>query len=285
MRSRRGLLESNELADAAGVRISPAEFEQFRRLIHETAGIALQPTKHALVAGRLASRLRARGMTTFAQYRRLLDQPEEASELQQAIDLLTTNETYFFREPQHFEILADHAARARASGRAYRVLSAAASSGEEAYSIAMTLAEVQGQLPWEVVGLDVSTRVIARAIAGRYPFERTKLIPEPYLKKYCLRGVGTQVGMLQVDPALRRRVAFQHANLTHPPPKIGRFDVIFLRNVLIYFDAPTKQRVVENLLDLLAPDGRFFTGHSESLSGVTSRVVAMKPAVYRLAGR
>jgi chemotaxis protein methyltransferase CheR len=197
-----------------------------------------------------------------------------------AVDLLTTNETYFFRESKHFDFLRTKALSARSGGRSFRVWSAAASSGEEAYSIAMVLADCLGGAPWEVLGTDISQRVLQSAAQGIFRMERTRHIPPAYLHRYCLRGTEEHEGTLMVDRTLRARVRFVHANLNAPLPDLGAFDVIFLRNVLIYFNDETKRQVVERVSAALRPGGHFLVGHSESLHGIADALQAEAPSIY-----
>ncbi len=263
------------------ITITDHEFAQFQRFIFETAGISMSPAKKALVSGRLAKRVQQCRLNTYGEYFRLLASGNDAAEVQTAIDLLTTNETYFFREPKHFELLREAAGSLRRNGQTFRVWSAASSSGEEAYSIAMVLADTLREAQWEVIGSDISTRVLARARTGHYPLERTTHIPADFLRRYCLKGTGTQQGTLLVERGLRQRVQFLQANLNDTLPQLGTFDVIFLRNVMIYFNGDTKQQVVARVLSLLKPNGYFFIGHSESLHGVTDLVQPVMPSVYR----
>ncbi|MDD3518938.1 MAG: protein-glutamate O-methyltransferase CheR [Chromatiales bacterium] len=256
-----------------------AEFLQFRTLIHRVAGISMSSAKKALVAGRLAKRLKHYGLSSYGEYYRLLTARQD--EMQMVVDLLTTNETYFFREEKHFDRLRQQILPQHPVGRPLRVWSAASSTGEEAYSIAMLLADALGNAPWEIFGSDISTRVLERARAGVYDLDRAKGIPQAYLRAYCLKGVGSQAGRLQIDPVLRRRVSFAQVNLNEPLPDVGQFDVIFLRNVMIYFEAETKQRVIARLIERLRPGGWFFIGHSESLNGLSHGLVAKAPSVYR----
>lgn len=261
--------------------ISDQEFGHFQRFIFEAAGITLSPAKKALVCGRLSKRLQHRRLNSYGEYFRLLSSGEDPLEVQTAVDLLTTNETYFFREPKHFDLLREQACMARSSARPYRVWSAASSSGEEAYSIAMVLADCLDGNAWEVIGSDVSTRVLQQARSGHYSVARTKQIPAPYLRRFCLRGVGAQEGTLLVERSLRSRVQFLQVNLNGQLPQLGTFDVIFLRNVMIYFNAVTKRQVVSRLLSLLKPGGYFLIGHSESLNDITTAVRQVGPSVYR----
>ncbi len=264
------------------VQLTDKEFVRFQRFIHEAAGITLSSSKKALVSGRLAKRLARHALPSYTDYLDLLGSGENADEVQAAVDLLTTNETYFFREPRHFELLRD-TARAAARGRSkpFRVWSAACSSGEEVYSMAMVLAETLGDAPWEVLGSDISSRVLERAATGHYPLERTRNLAPAQLKRHCLRGIDEQDGTLLVQKSLRQRVRFLQVNLNTALPSIGRFDVIFLRNVMIYFDAATKRQVVARVLGQLEPGGLFCIGHSETLNDINDDVTLIAPASYR----
>jgi chemotaxis protein methyltransferase CheR len=264
--------------------ITQQEFTQFQRFIYEAAGITLSSAKKELVGGRLAKRLEPCGVASYGEYFRLLMGGGVPAEVQFAVDLLTTNETYFFREAQHFELLAKLAAEAGKGAKQFRVWSAASSTGEEAYSIAMVLADRLGGGPWEVRGSDISARVLTRARAGHYVLERTTHIPPSYLKRFCLKGVGRETGTLLVQRALRSRVEFSQINLNVPLPNVGLFDVIFLRNVMIYFNSDTKREVVTRLLAQLKPGGHFIVGRSESLNGITDAVRAVGPSIYRTSG-
>ncbi|NML48486.1 protein-glutamate O-methyltransferase CheR [Ramlibacter sp. G-1-2-2] len=261
--------------------ITDAEFGKFQQFIHEAAGITMSGAKKALVCGRLARRLQVHQLSSYTAYYELLRSGRAPQEVQVAVDLLTTNETYFFREPRHFELLRELAAAARGQGQPFRVWSAASSSGEECYSIAMVLADCLGEAAWEVVGTDISTRVLERARTGHYPLERTRHIPQDYLKRFCLRGTGTQDGTLLVDRRVRARVQFAHANLNEALPRMGSFDVVFLRNVMIYFNGDTKRQVVERVLAPLKPGGHLFIGHSESLHEINATVRQLAPSIYR----
>lgn len=262
--------------------ITEREFMQFQRFIYDAAGITMANGKQALVSGRLAKRLAHYQLNSYGDYLRLLESRAQPAELQVAVDLLTTNETYFFREPKHFALLRDLAQDARDKNRTLRVWSAASSSGEEPYSIAMVLADVMGiDGAWEVLGTDISTRVLQRARSGHYPIERAAQMPQAYLKRFCLKGQGSEAGTLLIERGLRQRVQFQHLNLNAPLPRIGSFDVIFLRNVMIYFSLETKRQVVARLLAQLRPGGYFLIGHSETLNDINDSLTAVAPSIYR----
>lgn len=259
--------------------ITDAEFKLFKKMIYDVAGINLSEAKKALVSGRLSKRVRQHKLQNFGAYFKLIQQVGH-DEWQVAIDLLTTNETYFFREHKHFEFLKAYVLR-EWKGGSRRIWSAASSSGEEAYSIAMLLAEYATSVSWEIVGTDISTQMVKKASSGLYPMTATERIPESYLKKYCLKGVGSQEGSFLIDSSLRSRVKFNHANLQGNLKVFGLFDVIFLRNVLIYFDIETKKQVVSQVLKQLNPGGYLLVSHSESLNGISDLLKATAPSVYR----
>jgi chemotaxis protein methyltransferase CheR len=263
-------------------RLSDTEFVQFQRFIFEAAGITLTDAKKALVSGRLAKRLHACQVKSYGEYLSLLLKGDSGPERQTAVDLLTTNETYFFREPKHFQFLKKEITGGSLRNAAgLRVWSAASSTGEEPYSIAMLLSDCLPGQPWEVVATDISSRVLERARAGHYSMERINHFPPGYLQRFCLKGRDSQEGTLLVQRAVRDKVNFQRVNLNEPLPHLGTFDVIFLRNVLIYFSMDTKRKVVARILNLLKPGGYLFIGHSESLIEVTDAVELISPAIYR----
>ncbi len=260
--------------------LTNTEFGYFKRFIYDAAGISLSDSKKALVTGRLSKRLVACRVESYGEYFRLLKSGESPSELQTAVDLLTTNETYFFREPKHFHFLSEQVTAAREVPGIFRVWSAAASSGEEPYSIAMVLEDrVPGR--WEVVGSDISARVLEKARRAHYSMDRITHFPRGYLQRFCLKGVGSEAGSLLVDRQLRQRVIFRQVNLNVSLPQMGMFDIIFLRNVMIYFDGATKRSVVERVLSALRPGGYLLVGHSETLTGVSAAVELVAPAIYR----
>lgn len=234
-----------------------------------------------MVASRLTKRLQFYQLQTYGQYYQLLINEKFADEFQIFINILTTNETYFFREPQHFiflgkEILKDW------QGQHFRAWSAASSSGEEAYSIAMVLAETLGFKNWEVLGSDLNTQMLDRARKGVYTMDRLDQMDKTLLAKYCLKGTRSQQGNFRVDDTIRRKVKFVQLNLNGSVPfDIGMFDVIFLRNVLIYFDLESKRAIVERLMKNLKPNGYFVISHSESLHQVTDRLLMVRPSVFK----
>jgi chemotaxis protein methyltransferase CheR len=268
--------------DAPG--ITDAEFAQFQRLIYDIAGISLADSKKVLLVGRLGKRVKALGLASFGAYHRYVTSGEDPLERQTMVDLLTTNETYFFREEAHFDFLRQTILPEYPEHQSFDIWSAASSTGEEIYTLAMVMADERGaDGQWSILGSDISTHVLGIAQRGQYWLDRVRGLPKEYLRKYCLKGVRSQEGSLLIAPELRRHTRFMQVNLNQTlPPGIGKFHVIFLRNVMIYFDNQTKRQVVDRLIDHLHPKGWFIVGHSESLNGLTERVVPVRPTIYRL---
>lgn len=261
--------------------ISDREFSRFQAMIFDSAGITLSDNKKSLVVGRLAKRLEAHQLGSYGEYMDMLLSGNFPDEQQIAVDLLTTNETYFFREPKHFEFLKSELATRSLNGSPFRVWSAACSSGQEAYSIAMLLDNELGNRRWEIVATDISTKVLDIARQGIYPMSQSTHLSKENLIKYCLKGIDDQEGKLLVDSKLRNKVKFMHANLNKALPRVGEFDFIFLRNVMIYFDVETKRSLIERLRCHLKPDGYLLVGHSESLNGVSDKFRMISPSIYQ----
>lgn len=262
-------------------RLSRAEFVWFRDFLKKHTGIVLNDSKEQLVVGRLHKRLYALGLDSFGEYFSRLGSPEHEVETQLALDLLTTNETYFFREPKHFEFLRTKVLPNIQTNRPLRAWSAASSSGEEAYTLAMMFAtHFRGD--YEIVGTDISSRMVQKATLGLYPIEAKEKIPTEYLKQFCLRGVQEYEGSLWISSVLRDKVQFQQTNLLQTLPDIGLFDLIFLRNVMIYFDREDKEKLVAQATRRLRPGGYFFVSHSETLNGFQGPLELVSPSIYRL---
>lgn len=261
------------------VELTDAEFAVFKKLIYDWAGIFLPSSKKTLVSSRIMKRLRHFGFNNYSDYLDVVQGDRYPDEKQVMINLLTTNETYFFREPKHFDWLAETAKESHSSP--FRVWSAACSTGQEVYTLAMVLADNLGTKPWQVVGSDISEHTLHIALKASYPIEQASQIPQRYLQKYCLRGVGAEQGKFCIQSDLLRQVRFHHSNLIeHKPGSFGHFDVIFLRNVMIYFDRETRKAVSERLLKSLKPGGFLVIGHAESLHGITDRLKAVRPTIY-----
>jgi chemotaxis protein methyltransferase CheR len=269
--------------------ISDKDFARYQELVNSEAGIWLSPVKKALLVGRLARRLRELGVTNYAEYyERVLADPAERVKM---IDAVCTNETHFFREPRHWEYLADQVyprwteeAAAGKRERRVRVWSAACSSGEEPYSLAMSLLTAfPSGWTLEVLATDLSTKILDRARAATWPLTKSAEIPEAYLKAFMLKGFGAYEGTMRAGPEVRALVKFDRLNLNGDDwPPAGSFDLVFCRNVLIYFDKVTKEKVVDKLVDRLVPGGNLFLGHAESLGGFATRVHSVIPTVYAL---
>ena len=267
------------------VPLSDREFRAFRDLVYRESGIHLPDHKRELLTARLSRRIRTLGMLRFGQYLALVER--EAPERLEMLDRLVTNETRFFREPSQFEFLENDVlprwrdeASKQARSRRVRVWSAGCSTGQEPYSIAMTLlAQLEG---WdiEVLATDLSGRALRQAAAGVWPDEKAAEIPEKYLKAYMLRGVRTQSGRISATNELRAVIRFQRLNLHEELPELGAFDLVFCRNVLIYFDVASRTKAVARILTRLAPAGYLFLGHSESLLSSGLRLRPMAPSVY-----
>ena len=261
-------------------------FARVRALMHESIGLTLPDSKHALVAARLAPRLRQLGLASFSDYVALLDDPAQSGEFQCAVDLLSTNETYFFRERHHFEALAAEIRR-QGARESLSIWSAASSFGDEAYSIAMLLTDMRtaGQLrtPWRILATDISERVLHAAKAGVFPEQRLREVSPEQLRRHCLRGEGPAQGQVMVRPELREQVRFGQLNLCRSITGIGEFDFIFLRNVLIYFDPPTKAAVIDRVSAHLRPGGILFLGTAEGRPTGQTAFSPIVPGAYRKA--
>ncbi len=261
--------------------ISDREFRKFKAFIFDIAGIDLADSKKTMVSSRLAKRLRHYALDSYSEYIELLDSGRYPQESRILTDILTTNETYFFRESTHFDFLGGLLKGQNIRKQKYRVWSAASSTGQEAYSIAMVLADKLGPSFWEVVATDLSSKVLETARVGHYPMMRTEGIPKEYLRRFCLQGTGEYENTLLIDKALRAKVNFTYANLNEHIPDLGCFDCIFLRNVMIYFNKETKRQVVKRILSKLKPGGYIFIGHSENMKGITDQLEFIRPAIYQ----
>ncbi len=246
------------------------DFARVRQLIHARAGISLHDHKHAMVYSRLARRLRETGHRSFASYLQWLEQAggdAAGQEWQEFTNCLTTNLTAFFREEHHFPLLADALRSLGSAGRPLRLWCNAASTGEEPYSLAMCVLETLGAgSSARLLASDIDTQVLATAQRGVYAADARGLSPER-LKRHFLRGTGANAGFIRVRPELARLIEFRHFNLMSTPWSLGEpFDVVFCRNVMIYFDAPTQRRVLERMHAVMRPGGQLFVGHSENFT-------------------
>jgi chemotaxis protein methyltransferase CheR len=265
--------------------ITDEEFERFRSLVYEESGISLSDGKKSLLVARLSKRLRALGLANFRDYYQKVSEAPDGDEFTQMLDCISTNKTDFFREPQHFEFLRDRILPTLDSLKRIRIWSSACSSGEEPYTIAMTVRDgVATPLQWDakILASDLSTRVLAHAASGVYEEERVRELPPETIRRHFLKGRGGQAGMIKVKPHLSDMVRFRRINLMdeHYPIK-APLDVIFCRNVMIYFDRPTQQRLVNKFHRYLNPGGHLFIGHSESLQWVEHPFLAVAPTIYQ----
>lgn len=266
-----------------------SEFEFIRGLVYERSRIHLGPEKRELVSARLGKRLRATNAASLGEYCEFLQSEGAEEELGHLIDAISTNHTFFFRENAHFDFLRDRVVpeflpRVRTEGWGrFHVWSAACSSGEEAFSTAITLAScVPPTQPWFIDGTDISHRILEKARVAIYRAETVERLPQPVLRAHFQRGFGPQEGLYRVKTVLRERVAFHHLNLLEgEPPFRDPFQVIFCRNVMIYFDRPTQEELVARLARRLVPGGYLFVGHSESLTHIRHGLKLVQPAIYQ----
>jgi chemotaxis protein methyltransferase CheR len=273
------------------VKLSPGDFTRLSRLIYDTCGIKMSGSKKTMLESRLHKRLRALSMGSFADYCAYLFGPAGAEEMIHMIDIATTNKTDFFREPDHFDYLVSHnllewlqKAGNRGGGR-LKVWSAGCSSGEEPYTLAMVLSEFFAGLPvvdFRILATDISTQVLEKAYLGVYPEERIAAVPPHMRHKYLLRSRDRSRRLVRVVPELRGKVQFRRLNLMDDEYGFReQMDVIFCRNVVIYFDRPTQERLLKRFCRYLAPGGHLFMGHSETLNGMDVPLVQVCPTVYR----
>ena len=266
--------------------IGDREFRLFREIIQGETGIQLKDAKRSLVVSRLGKRLRALDLKTFGEYYELLQGAARQEELRELVNCITTNKTSFFREDAHFRFLRDWlpAVAALRRARSLRIWCAACSTGQEAYTIAMTAREALGNdAGVRILASDIETEVLQTAQKGIYPAAELASVPLHYKKRFFCRGVGKWDGHVQVKPELQKLIEFRHFNLIRKPWNIdGRFDAIFLRNVVIYFDQETQRGIFERLSRILEPDGILFVGSSESLFWLPELFAPVSHAVYRL---
>jgi chemotaxis protein methyltransferase CheR len=275
------------MSDGSAAPLRNEDYDFLCRLIYEHSRIHLGPDKKILVASRLGKRLREHGLNSYSEYCELLRSPAGPEEMTFLIDRISTNHTTFYREMKHFDFLRDAVIplwRAARRGEPFRIWSAASSSGEEPYTIAIHLAEHFAPAEsgrWTIDATDISTRVLEIAQRGVYEVERLASIAPEVLRRHFQRGSNQWAGHFRVKDELRQRVTFRHINLLEANyPFAHAFDLIFCRNVMIYFDRPTQETLVRQLADKLVPGGHLLVGHSESLSGVRHNLRLVQPAVY-----
>ena len=255
-------------------------FHRIAEIVYAKAGIVLGDKKEALVAARIGKRMRQLGLTRYRDYLALLEKAPEDGEPVEMLNAISTNVTQFFREPEHFDRLAGWLARWHAAGQThFRLWCAAAASGEEPYSMAMMVREALPAVQdVRILATDLSTRALAEACAGHYSAADARPIPGELRTRYFHK---TGDGRFQAAPALTALIKFARLNLAHPPyPMHGPFDVIFCRNVMIYFDNEVRRRLLDECHRLLRPDGFLVVGHSESLSGILGHFKSVEPSIY-----
>jgi chemotaxis protein methyltransferase CheR len=260
------------------------DFERVRALIYRKAGIALADSKQEMVYSRLARRLRAKGLSSFEAYLDMLERSPSDAEWEAFTNALTTNLTSFFREAHHFPILAAHV---KAIKEPITVWCSASSTGEEPYTIAMTLCEAYNSLtpPVQIIATDIDTNVLVTAENGIYPLERVEKMPPAQVKRFFLRGKGDKEGFVRVRPELRKLITFRQLNLLADSwPINGQFDAIFCRNVMIYFDKQTQSKILSRFVPLMKPNGLLFAGHSENFLYSTNALKLRGKTVYELSG-
>lgn len=265
------------------------DFERVRGLIYQRAGISLADSKQEMVYSRLARRLRATGIVSFVTYLDALEAGRMEAEWESFTNALTTNLTSFFREAHHFPLLAEHALRLRPTASApMTIWCSAASTGEEPYSIAMTVCEAFKTLtpPVQIIATDIDTNVLATGGDGVYSIDRLDKMAPERAKKFFLRGKGAQEGLVRVRPELRQLISFKPLNLLADGwPLKGPFDVIFCRNVMIYFDKETQRKILSRFVPLMKPDALLFAGHSENFLYVSDALRLRGKTVYELNSR
>lgn len=265
--------------------ISKREYDRIRTLLYEESGISLGDHKQSLVVSRLSKRLRELHLDSFEAYYEIVTQDGSGGEFTRMLDLLSTNKTDFFREPKHFEFLRDRILPTLESERRIRIWSSACSTGEEPYTIAMTLYEgVKDPARWDfgVLATDISTRVLAHAAAGLYAEERIRAVPQDVARRHFLKGKGKSAGLVKVKPHLSKIIRFRRLNLMSDAfPVKSPLDLILCRNVMIYFDRSTQERLVNKFHRHLKPGGHLFIGHSESLQWVNHPFKTVAPTIYR----
>ncbi len=270
--------------------ISPEAYRHIADKVYQHSRIRLGEDKQALVSGRLAKRLRQLNIDSFEAYCEFLESSKGAEEIGPLVDFISTNHTHFFREIEHLNFLRDgalkhwhpHLTRNR---EMFRFWSAACSSGEEPYTVAIVLAEyarTHGAFTWQIEASDISSRILAKAQSGIYDEDRIKLPQPEWLQRYFQKGTGDFAGQYRVKEMLLRQIKFHRMNLLQAQyPVQPNQHVIFCRNVMIYFDAPTQQELVLKLINQLAHGGFFIVGHSESLLGIKHPLKSVRPGIYR----
>jgi chemotaxis protein methyltransferase CheR len=259
-------------------------FNRYRRVVYEKAGISLSEKKRSLIRGRIGKRMRALKISDFGSYLDRVEGDPTGAELTELLDAISTNVTRFFRESEHFDFLADTVREwSRAGQRKFRFWSAACSTGEEPYTMAMVLDDSLGDrnADWRILATDISTRVLKTATQATYAEKKLQKVPQELRRRHFRRDTGEDATTHTVQPRIRNRVLFRRLNLASPPfPMNGPHDIIFARNVMIYFDNDVRRRLLDEVHRLLRPDGYLIVGHAESLTGSLGNFKAVQPSIY-----
>ena len=267
--------------------LTPKEFQQIQNLVYQKAGITLSEQKQSLVVSRLSKRITQLALPSFQAYYDFVMSGDDQEELTQMLDLMSTNKTDFFREPVHFDFLKERIIPSLSSTKHIRIWSSASSTGEEPYSIAMTFLDaVSNPRQWDckILASDISTRVLAKAAEGVYEEERVSNLSSSMVKRHCLRGRGAQEGFVKMRQQVSELVIYRRINLMDESfPIRSPLDVIFCRNVMIYFDRPTQAALMAKFHHYLKPGGYLFIGHSESLQWIEHPFVYVEPTIYQKA--
>lgn len=278
--------------DLTGLKISEKDFSRFSQLIYDVCGIKMPPHKRSMLEARLRKRLRHLGLTSYEDYRDyLFSQDGMVEELTSMIDVVTTNKTDFFREPRHFDFLTETVlpslipVSGAGINRPLRLWSAGCSTGEEPYTLSMFLEEYlwdNKRLDYQILGTDISTQVLEKAVLGIYHRDKIEPVPENFRKKYLLKNRDKENPQVRIIPELRAKIRFQRLNFMDERFEVPDLqDIIFCRNVIIYFDRQTQEQFLSRLCRCLSPGGYLFMGHSETLSGMPLPLRQLAPAVYQ----
>ena len=264
----------------AVITLTDKEFKFLQEFVFKLTGIYLSDDKKSLVQNRLAKRLRHYNFNSFTEYNKIVKNKNNSEERQMMVDLISTNETHFFREPKHFDFLAEEVIAKHNRTKKLRIWCAAASTGEEPYTLAMVLHEQLGDSRWEILASDINMQVLKKAANGIYPMAQTSELSKHYLKRYCLKGKNNMSDFFKIDKSLQRRIDFCQINLNEALPDIGFFDCVFLRNVFIYFSDDTKKEMLARILPVIKNNGYLILGHAESLNRTDLKTI--QSSIYKI---
>jgi len=281
-------MKTSDLTKIFEAKLSKADFERLSSFIYTNYGIKMPPAKHIMLQSRLQKRLRFLNIDNFSEYVSYVFSKKGFEEIVHMIDVVSTNKTDFFREPQHFDFLRDtvlHEAYNYSKQRFFKIWSAGCSSGEEVYTLAMVMSEFNSKntgVDYSILGTDISTQVLQKAITAIYNIDKVGIIPIDIKKKYLLKSKSKEEFNIRIIPELRSKTTFQRLNFMDNAYSVNEnFDIIFCRNVLIYFDRQTQEKVINRLSHHLKPGGYFFLGHSESVTGLDVPLKQIKPTIFR----